>query len=77
MLQSRLRVALGHYTQEFLEVYMFAVVIFGAASMVALIPVFTLGYVLRAPWSLTSYFGGFMKLAAWPMGWVQDEMERA
>lgn len=58
-------------------VFMLAVVIFGAASMVALIPVFTLGYVLRAPWSLTSYFGGFMKLAAWPMWWVQDEMERA
>ena len=58
-------------------VFMLAVVIFGAASMVALIPVFTLGYVLRAPWSLGSYFGGFMKLAAWPMGWVQDEMDRA
>ena len=58
-------------------VFMFAVVIFGAASMVALIPVFTLGYVLRAPWSLGAYFGGFMKLAAWPMGWVQDEMDRA
>lgn len=58
-------------------VFMFAVVICGAASMVALIPVFTLGYVLRAPWSLTSYFGGFMKLATLLMGWVQDEMERA
>ena len=58
-------------------VFMLAVVIFGAASMVALIPVFTLGYVLRAPWSLTSYFGGFMKLATLLMGWVQDEMDRA